>query len=207
MANEQETFWKHTISNEYIADNSNYDLESGLTGWKVVLDKLPVADLVSILELGCNVGRNLGILRNLFPDISLNAVEINAQALKVADMNYNLDSKFAGSISAYKTNKMFDLVFTSGVLIHIHPDNLFDTMKKMYDLSSRFIIMIEYFNRTPVTIEYRGEQNKLFKCDFGKIFIENFPVKLIDVGFLWGHIYDSAGFDDVTYWVFEKNVR
>ena len=206
MANEQETFWKHTISNEYIADNSNYDLESGLTGWKVVLDKLPVADLVSILELGCNVGRNLGILRNLFPDISLNAVEINAQALKVADMNYNLDSKFAGSISAYKTNKMFDLVFTSGVLIHIHPDNLFDTMKKMYDLSSRFIIMIEYFNRTPVTIEYRGEQNKLFKCDFGKIFIENFPVKLIDVGFLWGHIYDSAGFDDVTYWVFEKNV-
>ena len=206
MANEQETFWKHTISNEYIADNSNYDLESGLTGWKVVLDKLPVADLVSILELGCNVGRNLGILRNLFPDISLNAVEINAQALKVADMNYNLDSKFAGSISAYETNKMFDLVFTSGVLIHIHPDNLFDTMKKMYDLSSRFIIMIEYFNRTPVTIEYRGEPNKLFKCDFGKIFIENFPVKLIDVGFLWGHIYDSAGFDDVTYWVFEKNV-
>lgn len=206
MANEQETFWKHTIADKYIADNSNYDLERGLTGWKAVLDKLPKTNLVSILELGCNVGRNLGILRNLFPNISLNAVEINAQALDVADAKYNLDTKFAGSIIDYETQETFDLVFTSGVLIHIHPDNLLTSMQKMYDLSKRFIILIEYFNRTPVTIEYRGEQNKLFKCDFGKAFIENFPVKLIDVGFLWGHIYDSAGFDDVTYWVFEKNV-
>ena len=40
--------------------------------------------------------------------------------------------------------------------------------------------------------------------DFGKLFLENFPVKLIDYGFLWGHIYDHAGFDDITWWVFKK---
>ena len=54
-------------------------------------------------------------------------------------------------------------------------------------------------------IEYQGEQNKLFKRDFGKLFIENFNVQLVDYGFLWGHIYDSAGFDDITWWLFEKN--
>ena len=64
--------------------------------------------------------------------------------------------------------------------------------------------MGEYFSRTPVSIEYQGEKDKLFKRDFGKLFIENFDVKLLDYGFLWGHIYDVAGFDDVTWWLFEK---
>lgn len=206
MINEQELFWKKRVNVNYVHDNSFFDNSKGEDGWKKITQSIDFSQINSIMELGCNVGRNLGILRNLFPDISLNAVEINAQALDVADAKYNLDTKFAGSINDYETQETFDLVFTSGVLIHIHPDNLLTSMQKMYDLSKRFIILIEYFNRTPVTIEYRGEQNKLFKCDFGKAFIENFPVKLIDVGFLWGHIYDSAGFDDVTYWVFEKNV-
>ena len=67
--------------------------------------------------------------------------------------------------------------------------------------------MVDYFNRTPVSIHYRGEKNKLFKSDFGKLLIENFPVKLIDVGFHWGHIYDNASFDEVLFWVFEKNAE
>jgi hypothetical protein len=53
-------------------------------------------------------------------------------------------------------------------------------------------------------IEYRGELNKLFKSDFGKTFIDNFDVELIDYGFLWGYEFDAAGFDDVTFWVFKK---
>jgi hypothetical protein len=47
-------------------------------------------------------------------------------------------------------------------------------------------------------------KNKSFKCDFGKTFIENFNVEFADDGFLCGHIYDNAGFDDVTFWVFKK---
>ena len=187
--------------------NSEFDYSKAEEGWNIITRLVDMRNLISVLELGCNIGRNLGVLRKLFPKISLNAVELNAQALDVADANYKLDSKFAGSILEFQTDEFFDLVFTSGVLIHIHPDNLLITMKKMFDFSRRYIIMVEYFNRTPVTIDYRGEKNKLFKCDFGKLFIENFPVKLIDVGFLWGHIYDNAGFDDVTFWVFEKNAE
>ena len=65
--------------------------------------------------------------------------------------------------------------------------------------------MGEYFNRTPTSITYQGEEEKLFKRDFGKLFIENFDVTLVDYGFLWGHIYDLAGHDDITWWMFEKN--
>lgn len=56
-----------------------------------------------------------------------------------------------------------------GVLIHINPDQLLDHMQKMYQYSRKYILMGEYFNRTPTSIEYRGESDKLFKRDFGKL--------------------------------------
>ena len=77
-------------------------------------------------------------------------------------------------------------------------------MEKIFSLSKKYILIGEYFNRTPVSIKYRNKKDLLFKNDFGKIFIENFKVKLLDCGFLWGKIYDSAGFDDITWWLFEK---
>lgn len=91
-----------------------------------------------------------------------------------------------------------------GVLIHINPDQLLDHMKKMFEYSKKYVLMGEYFNRTPVSLEYQGEKDKLFKRDFGKLFLENFKVKVLDYGFLWGQIYDPAGFDDITWWLFEK---
>ena len=77
-------------------------------------------------------------------------------------------------------------------------------MRKVYGYSNKYILMGEYFNRTPVMLKYQEQEDKLFKRDFGKMFIENFPVTLVDYGFLWGHIYDTARFDDITWWLFEK---
>jgi hypothetical protein len=53
-------------------------------------------------------------------------------------------------------------------------------------------------------IEYQGQEDKLFKRDFGKYFMENFTVKLLDYGFLWSYEYEVGGFDDITWWLFEK---
>jgi hypothetical protein len=36
------------------------------------------------------------------------------------------------------------------------------------------------------------------------MFIHNVEVTLVDYGFLWGEQYGDAGFDDVTWWLFEK---
>jgi len=108
------------------------------------------------------------------------------------------------TIEKLKNEGVFDLVFTMGVLIHINPDQLIENMAKIFKYSSRYILFGEYFNRTPVSIEYQGEQNKLFKRDFGRLFINNFDVNLIDYGFLWSYIYQVAGFDDITWWLFEK---
>jgi hypothetical protein len=120
--------------------------------------------------------------------------------------NMEIQNSFNGSILESELNgDTFDLVFSTGVLIHIHPDNLLDNMQRMFLYSKKYILIGEYFNRTPTMIEYQGQKDKLFKRDFGKLFIENFDVTVVDYGFLWGHIYDKAGFDYVTWWLFEKN--
>ena len=54
------------------------------------------------------------------------------------------------------------------------------------------------------SVKYHNKEDKLFKRDFGKFYIENFNLELVDYGFLWGYEYDDAGFDDVTYWLFKK---
>jgi pseudaminic acid biosynthesis-associated methylase len=175
----------------------------GEEGWQKMLSK--AENVGSILECGSNIGRNIKFLEAVRPSASKSLIEISKPAYDFVTSNFKIASSFNGPILDSKFEKAsFDLVFTIGVLIHIHPDNLLANMSKMFDYSKRYILMGEYFNRTPVMLEYQGEKDKLFKCDFGKLFIENFDVKLVDYGFLWGHIYDSAGFDDITWWLFEK---
>jgi pseudaminic acid biosynthesis-associated methylase len=203
--NEQEQFWKEKYTSEYIGRNSNFDFNLGLEGWRQILKKIIDKPVEHVLECGSNIGRNINFLNHILPDSKKSIIEIAREPYKIVTSKYKLEYAYNGSIvSSDLPQNYFDLVFTNGVLIHIHPDEVLENMKKIYSYSKKYIVISEYFNRTPVMIEYRGEKNKLFKSDFGKTFIENFNVNLLDYGFLWGHIYDNAGFDDVTYWVFEK---
>ncbi|MFN2439857.1 MAG: pseudaminic acid biosynthesis-associated methylase [Chitinophagaceae bacterium] len=203
VQNEQQVFWKEKYAKDYITKNSNYALDGGIKCWAKMLER--VEYIGSLLECGSNIGKNINILNHVLPSASKSIIEISPDAYGIVTARYQLNQSFNGPIveSSFKQNE-FDLVFTMGVLIHIHPDDLLANMQKMFQYSSRYILMGEYFNRTPVMIEYHGEKDKLFKSDFGKLFMENFSVRLIDNGFLWGHIYDEAGFDDITYWLFEK---
>lgn len=201
--NEQEAFWAETYARDYIAKNSDFDQAGGVEGWRRMLTKAdPTA---RILECGCNVGRNVGFLEQLRPEATRSIIEISKPAFDFVTGQYQLDETYNGPIlQSDFAPASFDLVFTIGVLIHINPDELLATMRKMHDYSRRYVLIGEYFNRTPVMLEYQGEQNKLFKRDFGKLFLENFDAKVVDYGFLWGHEFDAAGFDDITWWLFEK---
>jgi pseudaminic acid biosynthesis-associated methylase len=200
--NEQETFWAHEYAGEYIDKNAEFESALGVEAWRTMLAK--AGGVHSVLECGCNIGRNIGFLNAVLPDASKSAIEISKPAFQQVTQRYALKHAFNGSIEESDLPAGFDLVFTLGVLIHIHPDNLLANMRKLHGLSGKYILMGEYFNRTPVMLEYHGKQEKLFKRDFGKMFAENFPVEIVDYGFLWGHIYDSAGFDDITWWLFRK---
>jgi pseudaminic acid biosynthesis-associated methylase len=201
--NSQQQFWKEQYATEYIGKNDDFDLDLGIKGWAKMLER--AEGIQNLLECGCNVGRNINALNHVLPSAEKNIIEISPEAYKIATTRYKIKDSFNGPIAESNfAESSFDLVYTMGVLIHIHPDDLLANMQRLFEYSRRYILMGEYFNRTPVMLEYQGQQDKLFKCDFGKKFAEQFDVELVDYGFLWGHIYDRAGFDDVTYWLFEK---
>lgn len=201
--NEQEQFWADTYEAEYQQRNSSFDQELGIDCWRDMLSK--AEPINSFLECGCNIGRNLSFLDKMMPGATKSVIEISESAFKYVSKEYKLSDSFNGPIiNSDFSESSFDLVYSTQVLIHIHPDELLDNMKKMFTYSNKYVLICEYFNRTPTTIEYQGESDKLFKCDFGKLFIENFNVDLVDFGFQWGHKYDIAGFDDTTWWLFKK---
>ena len=201
---EQEKFWADDYAENYIKKNSQFDNQLGADAWGKMLHA--VGNKVdSYLELGCNIGRNIDQIKIAFSDATPSIIEISKPAFNFVTARHRFEHAFNGAIleSTFEDGS-FDLVFTMGVLIHINPDQLLANMERMYKYSRKYILVGEYFNRTPTSIEYQGEKDKLFKRDFGKLFIENFEVNLVDYGFLWGHIYDRAGFDDITWWLFEK---
>lgn len=201
---EQERFWAKTYAQEYIEKNRIFDHELGAQAWSLML-RATDGKIASYLECGCNIGRNIEQLKLVLPDAQPSVIEISKPAFKVVTARHQFAHAFNGAIlDADFTDGSFDLVFTMGVLIHINPDQLLEHMRKMLAFSSHYVLFGEYFSRTPATIEYQGEADRLFKRDFGKLFMGNFPVKLLDYGFLWGHLYDAAGFDDITWWLFEK---
>jgi pseudaminic acid biosynthesis-associated methylase len=200
----QDVFWAEDYADDYAIKNSEFDHKLGKVGWEKILAKAKLVKK-TYLEIGCNIGRNLDQLELFDPELKASAVEINPKALAYVKTRHELQQSYCGPVQdAEFSANSFELVFTSGVLIHVSPDDLVGVMQKMFEWSSRYVVMVEYFNRTPISIEYRGRQNLLFKRDFGGLFMDCFDVNLVDYGFLWGRIFDPAGFDDMTYWLFEK---
>lgn len=156
----------------------------------------------SILELGSNMGQNLVALKKKYKKSKIYGVDINATACEILKRNYPDFNITNSSILNYKTKKKFDLVFTSGVLIHINPKQLNNTYKKIFNLSKKYILIVEYYNSSPVSVIYRGHYNKLFKRDFAGDLMERYNLKLIDYGFFYHK--DRYSFDDITWFLLKK---
>lgn len=201
--NEQEAFWADKYADAYVAKNSTFDIERGIKAWARMLCRCDL--LSSVLECGSNIGRNVECLERILPFAKKSIIEISPLAYQIVTNKHSLHLSSNSSIVDTVFDETFDLVFTMGVLIHIHPDDLLKNIEKIYNLSHRYILVGEYFNRTPISIDYQGEKNKLFKRDFGSLILDNFDLELVDYGFLWGRLYDESGFDDITWWLFCKN--
>ena len=153
---DQEKFWAEQYADDYIKNNEAFDHALGAQAWQMMLAKTE-GNISSLLECGCNIGRNIEQLNRVIPKSKKSIIEISEPAYNFVTEKYDLSDSFHGPIldSNFKPQS-FDLVFTMGVLIHINPDQLIDHMDKMFNYSSKYILMGEYFNRTPVSIEYHG---------------------------------------------------
>ena len=205
MANntEQEVFWKGDFGNDYTDRNRGARLiASNAAFFCKVLDR--TQGVQSVLELGSNIGLNLIALKQLLPKSELSAVEINEKAASELKDNLPEIDLHITSILEFQANKTWDLVFTKGVLIHINPDKLPIVYELMYQSSSRYVLVSEYYNPIPTEVVYRGHTSKLFKRDFAGELLEKFPnLYLIDYGFVY-HRDPNFPQDDMTWFLMEK---
>ena len=200
---EQENSWAKDFGNKYIVRNKlDTLLPQKINLFAEIFRRLSLVN--DILEFGPNSGVNLLAIKKLMPEANLNAVEINAKAVTNLKKLKLCKKVWNESLLNFKNKSKFDLSFTSGVLIHINPEYLNRAYKALYDSSKKYILIIEYYNPSPVQIDYRGHKNKLFKRDFaGEIIAKYKNIKLLDYGFKY-KLDNNFPLDDVTWFLLEK---
>ncbi|PWE17571.1 methyltransferase type 11 [Marinicauda salina] len=198
--------WRGEFGDEYTERNAADEtaLHRRTRMWARWLDCFGTREPASILEVGCNLGLNLRALRRL-TDARLMAVEPNAGAIRrvIEDGVADEDSVREGVGEAIPfPDGAAELVFTAGVLIHVPPDNLPAVADEMHRVSSRFILVSEYFASEPEEKRYRGQDGLLFKRDFAGFFLDRFDdLEVVADGFLWKR---TTGIDDTTWALMEK---
>lgn len=135
---------------------------------------------IKILEVGSNIGNQLLLLQKMgFKN--LYGIEINKYAVefsKSRTKNINITQGSAFDIP-FK-DKYFDLVFTSGLLIHIPPPDINLVLNEIYRCTKEYIWGFEYYEEKYTEIIYRGKKDLLYKANFPQLYLDLFKdVKLI----------------------------
>ncbi len=199
---EQEEFWAGQFGDSYIDRNANAQmLASSINMFSKIIGK--TAGIESVLEFGPNIGMNLSALEKLIPNVELSGVEINGKAVEILKQHSGLNV-YHESFLEFVVDYQRDFVFTRGVLIHINPDELDLVYSKLYETSKKYICVAEYYNPAPVSLDYRGEKDRLFKRDFaGELMKKYSDLKLVDYGFIYKNDENFAQ-DDITWFLMEK---
>lgn len=137
---------------------------------------------IRILEVGSNIGNQLICLQKLGFK--------NLYGIEPQDYAIEFSRKSAIGINIMRGNifdipfkdEYFDLVFTSGVLIHISPQDIHKAMKEIYRCARRYIWGFEYFSERYTRVVYRGQKKLLWKADFLELYRRLFKdLKLVKI--------------------------
>jgi pseudaminic acid biosynthesis-associated methylase len=127
-----------------------------------------------ILEVGCNMGTQLLMLQ-LMGFTNLYGIEIQSYALDRAK------ERIPGAVLAEASalaipypDLFFDLVFTSGVLIHIAPVDLPVALAEINRCAKRWVWGFEYYAPEMTEVGYRGHKALLWKTDYARLYLEQF---------------------------------
>jgi len=198
----QETLWAGEFGNDYIARNRDVAL---LDSNRALFDKIlsKTDSVTSAIEFGANIGNNLRALRDLLPACEMHSVEIN-EAAAAEIVAWGGATVEVASLMDFETSRQWDLSFTKGVLIHLPPQMLPSVYDKLVAASSRYVMVCEYYNPTPVEVSYRGHEHALFKRDFAGEILDAHPeLRLVGYGFTY-HRDPEHPLDDSTWFLMEK---
>jgi pseudaminic acid biosynthesis-associated methylase len=153
-----------------------YQRNYGVT--RTALNRIFLADIprsASILEVGCNLGNQLILLKQMGFE-NLNGIEIHKEIVKTAQSRVPWARVMEGSVLKMPfEDASFDLVFTSGLLIHIAPQDLPLAMNEIHRCAKSWIWGFEYHSPQMTEVRYRGHSEFLWKADYVRLYTEGFP--------------------------------
>jgi len=197
MQTSQLALWQSEFGKAY-TDRNDQEKPERVTSWRRLL-----GDLVPqrILEVGCNVGWNLEYLRRLGVE-QLFGIEPQMHAVERARWRGPQFNVMQGTAFELPFRDGFvDLAFTSGVLIHISPDDVGRAMDEIYRVSKKYVVAIEYDCAVETEIKYRGHTAALWKRDHGGMWMQRYPsLRLVNKL----ELSPADGYDDCTAHLFEK---
>jgi pseudaminic acid biosynthesis-associated methylase len=157
----QLALWRSEFGRAY-TDRNDHDRPERVDAWRRLLAGLAPR---RVLEVGCNVGWNLVYLDRLgIPE--LYGVEPQADAVvRARARRPELGVLLGTAFDLPFRDRYFDLVFTSGVLIHIAPESLGTALDEIYRVSRRWIAAIEYDDPVEQELAYRGRAGAMWKRD------------------------------------------
>ncbi len=193
----QLALWRSEFGRAY-TERNDHEKPERCAAWRQLLDGIAPT---RILEVGCNVGWNLAYLERL-GITELYGIEPQPGAVARARQRGPQFNVLQGTAFDLPFRDGFcDLVFTSGVLIHIAPESLDGALDEMYRVSRRWIAAIEYDHPSEQEVPYRGHAGALWKRDHRAAWQARFPslrlVRRLELG-------ADDGYDDCTAHLFEK---
>jgi pseudaminic acid biosynthesis-associated methylase len=131
---------------------------------------------IKILEVGCNIGNQLVLLKQM-GFTRLYGIEISDYALEIAKRRKETEGISFIKGSAFDIpfkDASFAMVFTSGVLIHISPDDIKKAIFEIHRCSGNYIWGFEYYAEDYQEVTYRDHKELLWKTDFARMYTDNF---------------------------------
>jgi pseudaminic acid biosynthesis-associated methylase len=152
---------------------------------------------IRILEVGANIGTQLLCFHKLGFE-NLYGIDIQREAIERAHQERPILDIIEGNVLNIPfKDEFFDLVFTSGVLIHIPEQELDRAMDEIVRCSSEYIFGHEYYSDEYTEIAHHGYDGVLWKTDYpshytksrdleevDKIYLEHNDSTNLDVEFL-----------------------
>ena len=134
-----------------------------------------IAKGASFLEVGCNTGNQLLLLQKMGYG-NLSGVELQPYALEIASRRLTGVSLKSGSVLHLPyADSTFDVVYTSGVLIHIAPQDLPGALDEIHRCTRTYIWGMEYYAPEIAEVTYRNHRDLLWKMDYARRYLDRFP--------------------------------
>lgn len=141
----------------------------------MIMDELGGLEFESAFEAGCGFGWNVRRVKKEFPDARVGGLDFSRTQLGASkEYMQGVDVPvFCGDncMMPLRDNS-FDVGFSLGVFMNIHPDRIMDAVREMVRVCGRYVIHLEYDkdNTTPELREKRAFKTNIISHDYAALY-------------------------------------